>query len=1115
LIQLQHTASIQSSNDNISIPAGNGLLVPRKRSIKSSNQRALNGGCAMAEPPNEAAILMPSSTDEEPGDSDLDEDLGRTSNNEHQQLQQLQHHETPPPSLKHKVEFTPSHDDDGESSDSDSFQRNTIVQSEDEDDDRHAIYKTKYLVQSLDTHSFDSSSFHDSRSNKRDSTDLTTPLQQPLPAKTTVEIDTSVTPRAALSEAVMENMDFEILPDEDDDDDDDENDRDSEDEKSHSEVVRNLLHSVEEISLEDDDDDGEEDEENKSDADKPTIELSNSLSFESPPGQRLESSMSAPNSPTSARFVVDDPNLNEAASSPETSNNRRRIGGFFTASSPRRPGSSSLKGSKSGSIDSPIVASSSNDLIESTTSEDKASKRGQRLTTLIRTTMGAIKDGIKSETSSVTTSNMELIGDGSAAAATGAIDEQDSSSDESSYDEDEQWLEDGAQIFDDDIDQVVDCGSFLPLPNSFLNMPPDMYDYLDLDLVNNIGNQDISTFAWEHHLFVKGLLQLLFERDMIGVEDDIFDSSNITKMGVLRKKHAKSGWRVKYVEVRKGNLTYFADKQNEKRRTVHLRKRTCICRGDDLSFELIVDGGKRLLWMAKSEKECQGWIRAINSAMIGEMDDTRDSPFDVSTYQNAIDDFQAVQTSLKDVTTRQEYLVSINSLLYRQTSSSALRVPMKWIRENVISSPERRLEPSNAPDDIMNYTVRDFWESLCSTSIVINGHLVEANSTYSGERIIGALSRSILEFDKVEDAQGFDGAFNSLKRANQEADSFISEVEAVSYARSILSGALQSTTRGDMRAAVERLFLNASVACVRLESSEPLHIDVSFAGDDFSEDQPRSSDFVGWIETKSKKSKKWKMQFFVASEGVLSYFERADPRPYRLRGQIVLLDAKVSQLEGNILSIEIGSKERLLRFEDRSDLVQWKSVFERDNGMGDAIIGDWEAVGELQTNTDLKDRDPEPSQQGSTSPSSLNRRRARTASLEDMRPGNLRGVRDAGAKFLKNAADGVGRAKAHANRAAVEGMKRARNATDAGMKSIRTGAGMFIRGVRRTGSSDLSPGVERRRPTPDMFLTSTRNLAAKSEKREPTVQAVVEMNNVYRVVSSAQSTQQYQEEDLL
>ena len=92
-------------------------------------------------------------------------------------------------------------------------------------------------------------------------------------------------------------------------------------------------------------------------------------------------------------------------------------------------------------------------------------------------------------------------------------------------------------------------------------------------------------------------------------------------------------------------------------------------------------------------------------------------------------------------------------------------------------------------------------------------------------------------------------------------------------------------------------------------------------------------------------------------------------------------------------------------------------------------------------------------------------------------------------------------------------MKRARNATDAGMKSIRTRAGIFIRGVRRTPSSDFGTEFGRRRPTPDMFLTSTRNLTAKSEKREPTVQAVVEMNSVFTVVSRA--SDQGQEEDLL
>ena len=65
----------------------------------------------------------------------------------------------------------------------------------------------------------------------------------------------------------------------------------------------------------------------------------------------------------------------------------------------------------------------------------------------------------------------------------------------------------------------------------------------------------------------------------------------------------------------------------------------------------------------------------------------------------------------------------------------------------------------------------------------------------------------------------------------------------------------------------------------------------------------------------------------------MNYFEKADPRPYGLKGQLVLHDAKISQLEGNILSIEIGEKNRMLRFEDRTDLVKWKAVFDKDKDL--------------------------------------------------------------------------------------------------------------------------------------------------------------------------------------
>ncbi|KAL3920638.1 MAG: hypothetical protein SGILL_003158 [Bacillariaceae sp.] len=984
------------------------------------------------------------------------------------------------------------------------------------------------------------------------------------PATKSVEIDTSVTPRAALSEAVMENLDFEILDDEEEEDLEEDDDGDmieevieevdeNDDDDDESDAENIILHRVEELSLEDASDEEEQEEDQDLISTPSATQKSLSEGHEMKRSQSMEGSSSkttndnkTPGSPVPFKKVRSHDSdyhhstkVQVPAPSPNNSHHRRRLSGLLFAGgggggasssssqkyplSPRRHSSHTSRNSGSSerriSGSDIVPPSHSNETVESiedriivgsTTTNNNNSKKSTGFTKLLRSTMGAIKDGMKSDTSSAGTTSIDLFGDSGVAAV---MDDQESSSDESSYDEDEHWLEDEAPIlFDDDIDPVIDCSTFATLPNSFLGLAPDLYDYLDVDLVKNVQDQNVSTFSWENHLFVKGLLQLLAERDMIGVEDDIHDSRNISKMGVLRKKHAKSGWRVKYVEVRKGNLTYFADKEHEKRKTVHLRKRTCTCRGKDLAFELIVDSGKRLQWMAKSEQECQGWIRAINQAMIGDTDDTRDAPLDLSTHQSAIDDFKSVQDSMKEVKTRKDYLLAVNSLLYRQTESSALRVPMKWIRDNESGAIEKADRAPNAPNEVIKYTIRDFWESLCSASIVLNGYLVEANSTYSAERVIGSLTRCILEFDKVENQQGFDQAFNSLKRLSEDEESFITELEAVSYARSILSGALQSVSRGDMQAAVEYLFSTSDVACVQLESSEPLHIDVSFAGDDFSEDEPKTSDFGGWIETKNKKGSKWKRRYFVASEGVLSYFERADPRPYNLRGQIVLQDAKMSQMEGNILSIEFDEKERLLRFQDRTDLVQWKAVFDTDKELMDSLAGA-PADSEMDNTTGKTDQEGGGVQTNdSMSPTGgKNRNRVRTGSSDA--DGSSKGVRRAGVKFLKNAADGMGKAKAQANRAAASGMKKARTATDAGMKSIRSGAGLFIRGVRRSPSSDLFPG-RRRRPTPDMLSTSTRNMP-QSEKREPTVQAVVELNSVFKVVSRASLEGDNESDDLL
>ncbi len=958
----------------------------------------------------------------------------------------------------------------------------------------------------------------------------------PTNRKMMVKLDDSKTPTAALSvgkNASSSSMDFEILPDESDEDDDhfeDDEEEDSEDnvenenenntnidtetnlETSKKEQFKKSAKRIEELET---GDDHAKEEEITTIVNEPQIRI--------------------PTSPIDLEANRESIRI-PADASPAKPMSRRRF--LFAPKSPRSQHISAPKSPRS--QNNPLnISNNTSSQYSSTDASTLALERekprgGQRLTTMIRKMKASRKENKKSEDSKNNTNfpDLNLVDSG--------LDEQDSSSDESSFDDEEDWSDEESQLFDDDVDQPMDCSALhSSLPKSFLDLPPDVYDYLDTDLVREIEHQDVFTYAWEHHLFTKGLLQLLAERDLIGVEDDVLDAHNVLKMGVLRKKDAKIGWRVKYVEVRKGNLTYFDNKGNETGRTIHLRKRRCVCRagasnkegGQDFVFELVVDGGRRLLWTAKSEKERQGWIRAINQAMIGEVDDSRDIPLDLSMYRTAIDDYQTIQSSLKEVHTRQEYLVAMNTLLYRQTSTSALRVPMKWIRDNYLKE-ESKEQPLKDHERIKQ-VVREFWKNLCNTSVVLNGHAVEADGIYSGERVIGALSRCILEFDKVENTTDFDQVFNSLKRSRREGNTSITELQAVLYARNILNGALKSSSGGDIQKAVEELFRNDNVAHAELERSEPLQIYVSYAGDDFSESKPQRTESVGWIETKAKKSKKWKRRYFVLSEGVVSYFERASPRPNRLIGQMVLRDAKFKILEGNILSVVAQNRERLLRFSDRGELIKWKSIMDDKGKNADALMEqdlekyeeaqnyldkieaqlDLEKM-EAQKDLDKAENDPEtidrdrgivkvdsqrdgsdedplqeaPSKDDLLNPSS---ERINTADLdENIANGKSLGrVRGAGAKLLKKAA--LAKKKAQ-NTLAKKREKGAR------IKSIRTGAGLFIRGVR--GNTEES--------TNDMLVTSTRNLNAEEEKKEPTVQAVVEMNSTFKVKSKESSSEE-------
>ena len=648
-----------------------------------------------------------------------------------------------------------------------------------------------------------------------------------------------------------------------------------------------------------------------------------------------------------------------------------------------------------------------------------------------------------------------------------------SSSEESSQPEDSISSDDASgtlgEILEDDYDEddddnvETDFAAIRPMPNTFLEMAPDRFDFLDRTLVKKIHEQKLSTFAAEHNLFAKGLMQLLAERDAVGVEDDIHDSSNVIKMGPLKKRTSRGIWSVKYVEIRRGNLSYFADDArgigSTHRKTIHLRKRTCRCtavidetnsHNDIFVFDLVIEGRPKIQFMAKSEEERHGWIRAVRQALIGDVEGSQqNTPVDLSVYQSAIDSYRTVTTALKQVESRGDYLVAVDSLLYRKTASSALRVPMSWLREEVIERREREKD-DDSPDARVKSNLAENWRRLSNSTVNINGHLIEQNAPYAANRILGTLARCILEHDRVE--AGEDGV-PTLKRHSLDAPPEMTELEAASYARSILVCALRSEQHVYIKEAVEHLVQNERVATVECLKSDPLRIDVSFAGEDYMEKEQKPNDVSGWLLTRPKNVRAWKNRYFVVSEGVLSFFAEADPRPYGLRGQLVLNKCTTMKtMDDNILIIEIEEEQRYLQFQDRGQLLRWRAVLER-------------AADSTHFQPPATEREQRRGMIGQI--------------VSTVNP--LKSATDTGIKVGKRA------------------MRVMKEAPKAGLKKAR---GMLAN-IRQRGQT--TPDDDRRNTTEAMLIVSTRGLPKHGDKRDLKVHAVTELNSIFRVMPAASS----------
>lgn len=554
-------------------------------------------------------------------------------------------------------------------------------------------------------------------------------------------------------------------------------------------------------------------------------------------------------------------------------------------------------------------------------------------------------------------------------------------------------------------------------------------------------------FVWEQALLVRAVLQLTAEREQIGVEGDTESSDNIWKKGPL-KKLSLGNWKVKYVELRRGNLCYYEDSDHSGRKILHLRVDDTIVQSrTDLKgfcFEVVVPGTPARVWMARSEEERQSWMKAIVSACIGRDDDPRD--LDLAPHHEALEVYTTVRENIAHVDTHDDYVQTIQ---HAMQDMATLQIPVQWVRE-LIPEEKTKLPHRSTERDAykrLQTSINEFWKGLSTTSFSINNHLIASDSPYAAERTLGSLTRCIMEFDK---------AFADDDAEPDIALPSISELQAVSHARQILLTMLKSKEHRDAVKVVTHLLRHDELVDILPKSEEAIHLEVSFAGEDLpvDEDVLDSSELSGWVRTRRKNGNRWRRRFAVLSGAVISYYEAASPRPHGLRGQIVLGGATVHAVEEGTdtmaLCVISADEERLFAFDDEATREQWKEA--------------------IQTAID--------------------------SCIVSTVPKTKRSILNQAERFVKGVATDA---------SLRSGIRVIRSATGGGMrqsiKVIKTATGGGIRVIRsaRRGavgmlqrkSTDDAPF--QRRPSMQMLMNTTTVL-----KREPTVQCV------------AQSTQEFQ-----
>ena len=283
----------------------------------------------------------------------------------------------------------------------------------------------------------------------------------------------------------------------------------------------------------------------------------------------------------------------------------------------------------------------------------------------------------------------------------------------------------------------------------------------------------------------------------------------------------------------------------------------------------------------------------------------------------------------------------------------------------------------------MELSVDQLRRDLQRDAVRINGVVFRGDSSHGPERIFGALTRCIMNVGRngsavttattsVDSASIAAGNTDDSTNAHPNgctigaaeppptppavsttaiavattttaaATSDIRESKALVYARDILLAGNRTRSGGDSYFCVETLCSNPDLVVLVPSGKEVQPVDITVSEDDSDDSlHNRFNDKCDWIRTKSKLQRSWRRHYVVLSEGMLSYYEGATPRPHGLRGQQVLADAvisitkKKSKDSGNLIDInydeyivsislkEGTTKDRLLLFDSETKLLDW------------------------------------------------------------------------------------------------------------------------------------------------------------------------------------------------